>query len=59
MIEEQVKVEVLAADFEVILASHESEALAELEEQRAQVVEQAALQVPLGMVPAIPRNSKL
>src|ERR1019366_4389950 len=45
--EQQVDVEVLATDFEVHPASHEREADAELEEKVADVLEQAALEVPL------------
>src|SRR5450432_2570785 len=45
--EEEVDVEVLASDLEVHLAAHEREADAELEEEVAHVLEQAALEVPL------------
>lgn len=47
MVEEQVDVEVLAADGERILAAQQGEAGAHLQQQIAHMGEQAALQVPL------------
>lgn len=50
VVEEQVEIEILATDFEVVLTADECEALAEFENERPEVVEQAALQLPLGNV---------
>jgi len=47
VVEEQVEVEVLAADLEVDLAADEGEAGAELEQEAGDVVDQRALDVPL------------
>ena len=46
MIEEQVDEIILPTDFNTVLAADECEALAELEYQRAQMFDQATLQVP-------------
>ena len=47
MVKEEVKVEVLALDFHVVLAADEGEPYAEFEDQRAQIFDQPSLKVAL------------
>ena len=46
VVEKQVAVEVIAADFEADLSAHEGEALAEFEQELLDVVDEALFQVP-------------
>ena len=47
MVEQQIKIVVLPAHFQVILAPHEGEAYAHLHEKGADVLQQPALQMAL------------
>ena len=46
MIEEQVKVVILARHFDVVLTANGCEALAELEDERSEVLGQATFEIP-------------
>ncbi len=48
MVEEEVEIEVVAGHLQVVLAADERETDAELEQEGAEMVEQAALEIPPG-----------
>ena len=59
MVEEQIEIVVLSANLKRILAADESEALAELKDEGAEMIEEAALELPFGLSGPSAKKSKL